>query len=67
MGAHGFNAGDEGDEGGVVVPLFPNASSTPPPLPRLAQAFPTPGGGHGMGHGVMFGAAITRRYSEEAA
>jgi len=66
MGAN--QHGDDEDQGGVVIPLFPNASSTPPPLPRLSKAaYPTPGGGHGMGHGVMFGAAITRRYAEEAA
>jgi hypothetical protein len=59
---------DEGeDTGGVVIPLFPNRdNSTPPPLPRLASSFPMPGGGHGMGHGVMFGAAITRRFQDAA-
>lgn len=65
MGAN--QHGEEEDEGGVVIPLFPNAAKTPPPLPRLTAAYPTPGGGHGMGHGVMFGATVTRRFSQEAA
>jgi hypothetical protein len=68
MGAAPFQHGDEEeDTGGVVIPLFPNGSgSTPPPLPRLSHSFPTPGGGHGMGHGVMFGAAVTRRFQDAA-
>jgi hypothetical protein len=58
----------EDDKGGEVIPLFPRTEgSTPPPLPRLTHTFPTPGGGRGMTHGVMFGAAITRRFNEEAA
>lgn len=52
------------DEGGVVIP-FPTNRSTPPPLPRLPRAIPTPGSG--MSQSSMFGAALTRRFDRDVA
>jgi hypothetical protein len=52
------------NEGGVVIP-FPTNRSTPPPLPRLPRAIPTPGAG--PRHGAMFEAALTRRFDRDAA
>ena len=51
-------------EGGVVIP-FPRSGSTPPPLPRLPRAIPTPGGGSHSSS--LFGAALTRRFDRDAA
>lgn len=52
-------------EGGVVIE-FPKRDSqaTPPPLPRLPRAIPTPGGHAGS---AMFGAALTVRFDRQAA
>jgi hypothetical protein len=52
------------DEGGKVIP-FPVNRTTPPPLPRLPRAIPTPGAG--LRSSSMFGAALTRRFDRDAA
>ncbi len=52
------------NEGGKVI-QFPVNRTTPPPLPRLPRAFPTPGAG--SRHSSMFGAALTRRFDRDAA
>ncbi len=57
--------GVEQGEGGKVIPFPTRAGSTPPPLPRLPRAIPTPGAGGG--HSPVFGAALTVRFDREAA
>jgi len=52
------------DEGGVVIP-FPSNRTTPPPLPRLPRAIPTPGAA--LHQSSMFGATLTRRFDRDAA
>ena len=52
------------DEGGVVIP-FPSTRRTPPPLPRLPRAIPTPGAG--LRQSALFEAALTRRFGRDAA
>jgi hypothetical protein len=55
------------DEGGIVIP-FPTNRSTPPPLPRLPRAIPTPGSGaFSGGSAPLFGSALTRRFDRDAA
>ncbi len=62
--ADGRGTDVENDEGGVVIP-FPTSRTTPPPLPRLPRAIPTPGAGHRQSS--LFGAALTRRFDRDAA
>lgn len=52
------------DQGGEVIP-FPTNRTTPPPLPRLPRAIPTPGSG--LRQSSLFGAALTRRFDRDAA
>ena len=55
-------ANDGNSEGGVVIQLRPTGS-TPPPLPRLPRAIPTPGGGSTR---TAFQAVLARRYDAAA-
>jgi hypothetical protein len=56
---------EQSNEGGVVIPFPARSAGSPPPLPRLPRAIPTPGGGS---HSTsMFGAALTRRFDRDAA
>lgn len=54
------------NEKGVVIP-FPvhRTGATPPPLPRLPRAIPTPGAGGRTNS--LFEAALTRRFDRDAA
>lgn len=54
---------EQGEQGGVVIP-FPSQRRTPPPLPPLPRAIPTPGMGSTSS---LFNATLTRRYDREAA
>lgn len=55
---------EESSEGGQLL-LFPTGRTTPPPLPRLPRAIPTPGAGSRAT--PVFGAALTLRFDREAA
>jgi hypothetical protein len=53
------------NEGGVVIPFPVRSAGSPPPLPPLARAIPTPGSGGRSSS--LFEAALTRRFDREAA
>lgn len=65
MGDVQRDATDANQEMGQVIPFPTRNSSTPPPLPRLPRAIPTPGAG--MSSSPLFGAALTRRFDRDAA
>lgn len=56
---------DVESSGGGQLIQFPTGRTTPPPLPRLPRAIPTPGAGSRSN--PVFGAALTLRFDREAA
>lgn len=63
MGA-GNDGASASEQGGKVIP-FPAQRTTPPPLPPLPRAIPTPGAG--LRSTALFEAALTRRFDRDAA
>jgi hypothetical protein len=61
-----FQGTAQSDEQGAEIIPFPTNRTTPPPLPKLKHHYPTPGGGSRF-TGSMFGAALTRRFDQDAA
>jgi len=53
------------DQGGVVIQFPGSRAGSPPPLPRLPRAIPTPGGS--IRGNAFFEHVLTQRFDAEAA